>query len=64
MKYYYFKLITTKWDMRLLQSGTAFRYYQVGSVLLQSGTAFLLQIEMILLQSGTVLLQSGTGITK
>ena len=43
--------------MRLLQSGTTFRYYKVGSVLLQSGTAFLLQIE-------TILLQSGTGITK
>ena len=57
LKYYYFKLIITKWDMRLLQSGTTFRYYKVGSVLLQSGTAFLLQIE-------TILLQSGTGITK
>ena len=50
--------------MILLQSGTAFRYYKVGSLLLQSGTAFLLQIETILLQSGTVLLQSGIGITK
>ena len=43
--------------MKLLQSGTALRYYNVGSVLLQSRTAFLLQIE-------TILLQSGAGITK
>ena len=50
--------------MRLLQSGTVFRYYKAESVLLQSGTAFLLQIKTILLQSGTVLLQSGTDITK
>ena len=43
--------------MRLLQSGTAFRYYKVESVLLQSETAFLLQVE-------TILSQKGTGITK
>ena len=29
----------TKWNMRLLQSGTAFRYYKVGQVFLQSETA-------------------------
>ena len=47
----------TKWNMRLLQRGTAFRYYKVRQVFLQSETALFLQI-------GMILLQSGTGITK
>ena len=50
--------------MRLLQSGTAFSYHKVGSVLLQSGTAFLLQIETILLQSRTGITQWDSFITK
>ena len=52
MKYYYFKLIITKWDMRLLQSGTAFRHYEVESV------------ESILWQKGTGITEWDSFITK
>ena len=34
------KMVITKWDGEELQSGTAFWYYKVRRVLLQSGTAF------------------------
>ena len=67
----------TKWNMRLLQSGTAFRYYKVGQVFLQSETALFFtnrndfitmwdryyKVGQFYYKAGQVL-QSGTIITK
>ena len=67
----------TKWNMRLLQSGTAFRYYKVGQAFLQSETALFFtnqndfitkwdryyKVGQFYYKAGQVL-QSGTVITK